>query len=49
MFSRSAKIYDAVYGFKDYAAEAETVHRVITDRCPAARTLLDVACGIGST
>lgn len=47
VFSRSAGIYDAVYAFKDYAAEAETVHRVITDRCPAARTLLDVACGTG--
>jgi SAM-dependent methyltransferase len=47
MFSRSAKIYDAVYSFKDYAAEAEAVHLAIADRCPAAQTLLDVACGTG--
>lgn len=47
MFSRSAEIYDAVYAFKDYAAEAVAVHRLVADRYPAAQTLLDVACGTG--
>ena len=39
MFSRSAEIYDAVYAFKDYAAEAETVYGVISVH----RSLLSVA------
>ena len=47
MFSRSADIYDAVYSFKDYAAEAERIHALIQERTPGAATLLDVACGTG--
>ena len=47
MFSRSARFYDAVYSFKDYAAEAEKVDAVIRERKPGARKLLDVACGTG--
>jgi SAM-dependent methyltransferase len=47
LFTRSADIYDAVYAFKDYAAEAERVHELIQARTPGACTLLDVACGTG--
>jgi SAM-dependent methyltransferase len=47
VFTRSADIYDAVYSFKDYAAEAERVHELIQARTPGASTLLDVACGTG--
>ena len=47
MFRRSAELYDAVYAFKDYAAEAATVHALVQSRAPGARTLLDVACGTG--
>jgi SAM-dependent methyltransferase len=47
MFSRSARFYDAVYSFKDYAAEAEKVDAFIRERNPDARSLLDVACGTG--
>lgn len=47
MFSRSAAIYDAVYSFKDYGAEAERLHALIQERAPGASTLLDVACGTG--
>jgi SAM-dependent methyltransferase len=47
VFTRSADIYDAVYWFKDYAAEAERVHQLIQARTPGASTLLDVACGTG--
>jgi SAM-dependent methyltransferase len=47
MFARSARYYDAIYGFKDYASEAERVHSEIQARRPGARTLLDVACGTG--
>ena len=47
MFTRSAAFYDAVYGWKDYAEESEAVHRLIQERRPGARTLLDVACGTG--
>ena len=47
MFSNSARIYDAVYSFKDYGAEAERVHELIQERSPGATSLLDVACGTG--
>jgi SAM-dependent methyltransferase len=48
MFTKSARFYDAIYGFKDYAAEAAQVDALIRERNPEARTLLDVACGTGS-
>jgi ubiquinone/menaquinone biosynthesis C-methylase UbiE len=47
MFSKSARFYDAIYEFKDYAAESDRVHGLIQQRKPGARTLLDVACGTG--
>jgi len=47
MFTRSARFYDAVYSFKDYAAEAAKADALIKERNPGARTLLDVACGTG--
>ncbi|MBW3594005.1 MAG: class I SAM-dependent methyltransferase [Actinobacteria bacterium] len=47
MFTKSAAFYDAIYSFKDYAAEAIEVRDLIRKRNPAARTLLDVACGTG--
>ncbi|OAI39763.1 hypothetical protein AYO39_02505 [Actinobacteria bacterium SCGC AG-212-D09] len=43
----TVEVYDALYSHKDYAAEAGAVHELIQDRCPSARTLLDVACGTG--
>lgn len=49
MFSRSARIYDAVYaGIRDYPREARELDRLIRERRPGARTLLDVACGTGA-
>ncbi len=47
MFRRSARFYDAIYSFKDYAAEADLVTRYIRSLTPETRTLLDVACGTG--
>lgn len=47
MFTRSARYYDTIYAWKDYAAEAAAVHRVIRRANPKAATLLDVACGTG--
>lgn len=43
-YSDSAALYDRMYAWKDYRAEAETVRRMIPD---GARTLLEVACGTG--
>ena len=48
MFSRSAQLYDAIYSFKDYAAEAGSLHELVQSRNPGASTLLDVACGTGA-
>lgn len=48
-YSRSARVYDLLYtsGIKDFAADVDAVHRLIAERNPGARTLLDVACGTG--
>lgn len=49
MFSRSARLYDAVYAsIRDYPREAAELDRLIQERCPGARTLLDIACGTGA-
>ena len=46
MFSRSARIYDAIYtSIRDYPREAAQLAAMIEERRPGARTLLDVACG----
>jgi SAM-dependent methyltransferase len=47
MFRKSQRFYDAIYSFKDYPAEVETLRETIRDRRPEARSLLDVACGTG--
>jgi SAM-dependent methyltransferase len=47
MYGKSADYYDALYGFKDYAAAVEHLQRVLDKVAPAARRLLDVACGTG--
>src|ERR1700737_5668987 len=51
VYDKSARIYDLLYtgtGIKDYDAEAGNLHRIITEACPSARSLLDVACGTGA-
>ncbi len=47
MFVRSAPFYDALYAFMDYSSAAKRLHELIQERCPGAKTLLDVACGTG--
>jgi SAM-dependent methyltransferase len=47
MYAQSARWYDTIYSFKDYAAEAETLRALVMARRPGARRLLDVACGTG--
>jgi SAM-dependent methyltransferase len=49
VFRATAHIYDLIYEAmgKDYAAESDQVRREVLGRNPAARTLLDVACGTG--
>jgi SAM-dependent methyltransferase len=46
-YTSRPELYDLEYSFKDYAEEAATLERVVRDRNPSARTLLDVACGTG--
>ena len=51
MYDKSARIYDLLYtgtGIKDYSAEAADLHQIISEACPSAHTLLDVACGTGA-
>ncbi|MGC4045663.1 MAG: class I SAM-dependent methyltransferase [Armatimonas sp.] len=47
MFVESAEFYDAIYSFKDYAAESEQIAALIRAAQPAALTVLDIACGTG--
>jgi ubiquinone/menaquinone biosynthesis C-methylase UbiE len=48
MFIHSAALYDAIYGEKDYAREAQRVHALIQEhKRSAGNALLDVACGTG--
>jgi ubiquinone/menaquinone biosynthesis C-methylase UbiE len=47
MFTHSARYYDHLYAFKDYAGAAAQITDFVRERRPNARTLLDVACGTG--
>lgn len=49
-YGPSSRVYDALYSAagKDYAAEADELDRIIQQRRPGSRTLLDVACGTGA-
>ncbi len=48
MYNQSAQFYDLVYGYKDYAGEAQAIHKLITQYCRSGgNVLLDVACGTG--
>jgi SAM-dependent methyltransferase len=45
MFSRTARYYDQIYSFKNYAEEAAKIRDVIRREHPAAQSILDIACG----
>ena len=47
MFTESAEVYDAIYSFKDYAAESARIAALVRTIHPEARTVLDIACGTG--
>jgi ubiquinone/menaquinone biosynthesis C-methylase UbiE len=46
-YTSRPELYDLEYSFKDYAGEAATLERIVRERNPDAKTLLDVACGTG--
>jgi len=50
MFSRSAHVYDAIFGATgEFRARTERVRRIIEERVERpAQTLLDIACGTGA-
>lgn len=47
MFDKSAEFYDALYSFKNYKNEADTIRDYIYARNPRVKSVLDVACGTG--
>lgn len=48
MFSKTTELYDLIYSeFKDFQGEARQVASLVRNRCPGARTILDVGCGTG--
>lgn len=48
MFEETARYYDRIYAFKDYAAEASKLRAIVEEELrTGGRRLLDVACGTG--
>ena len=48
MYTKSARFYDAIYAWKDYAGESEQLHAFIQQyKQSSGANLLDVACGTG--
>lgn len=48
VYAQIARYYDKIYGFKDYASEAQRLRSVVDSRLRTGRRrLLDVACGTG--
>jgi ubiquinone/menaquinone biosynthesis C-methylase UbiE len=47
MFTKTAEYYDALYHFKDYEAACNSLHELIQQQVPLAKSLLDVGCGTG--
>ena len=47
MFEKSARYYDTLYSWKDYAGEVAKLHDLIRKYNLGASSLLDVACGTG--
>lgn len=48
VFNEYSKVYDLLYGDKDYASEGAYVHNMIKKYNPNARTILNLGCGTGS-
>jgi ubiquinone/menaquinone biosynthesis C-methylase UbiE len=46
-YERSAAVYDVFYSWLDYERHAVTIHALIEEKRPGARTVLDIACGTG--
>ena len=47
MYLKSAKYYDAIYSFVDYASASTKLRALLQELVPHASSLLDVACGTG--
>jgi SAM-dependent methyltransferase len=45
VFSKTARYYDRLYSFKNYADEAAKIRDLIRREHPGAHSILDVACG----
>jgi ubiquinone/menaquinone biosynthesis C-methylase UbiE len=45
MFALTAQYYDLIYTFKNYGEEVTKIRAAIRKEHPAARSILDVACG----
>jgi ubiquinone/menaquinone biosynthesis C-methylase UbiE len=48
VYTSSARFYDAIYSYKDYAAEAGWLRYLLTEHGHPDGRLLDVACGTGA-
>lgn len=48
VFGAYARYYDLLYRDKDYAGEAQYVHKLIQSYAPSARSILELGCGTGA-
>jgi len=48
VFGTYAQYYDLLYASKNYAAEAQYVHKLIQSYLPGAHSVLDLGCGTGA-
>jgi SAM-dependent methyltransferase len=47
MYNKSSKLYDLLYGFKNYEDESSKISEYILEINPNSKTILDIACGTG--
>jgi SAM-dependent methyltransferase len=47
VFGNYARYYDLLYRDKDYTAEANFIHKLISTYAPDAKTILELGCGTG--
>lgn len=48
VFGNYARFYDLLYRDKNYAAEAQYVHKLIQSYAPGAKSILELGCGTGA-
>jgi SAM-dependent methyltransferase len=48
VFGNYARYYDLLYRDKDYAGEAQFIHKLLTNYAPSTKSILELGCGTGA-